>query len=339
MSRHAPPGYAGRGNRKDVYSSAMEQAEQFLFASETIGYAIKPILLYYGLNQALRAVAAVCYKPKDSWTFSSHGLSCRNLDQIKDLRDVQVEETGRGAFQVLAELFGSPALTAKVRLGDLWASLPEGTRAPLRESDDLWIAAGLSAREDEDVATRDGRSGWSGSLSGLPISTIGMGYQDVEKLVHEKYPLTRIALMQVRDDGGEVADGDPFTIGPSRPSISLESPQERRLAELMIDHGTAMGYQPLQYRNERWIIPCLPGNSRPLHSFSTWWAILYALSAVARYAPAKWTSMLDINSSPDAANIEYVLDKAHQRCINLVRSQLVFRGSMIANELHLRKNQ
>jgi YaaC-like Protein len=55
MSRHAPPGYAGRGNRKAVYSAAMEQAEQFLTASENIGYEIKPILLYYGFNQMLRA--------------------------------------------------------------------------------------------------------------------------------------------------------------------------------------------------------------------------------------------------------------------------------------------
>jgi hypothetical protein len=87
----------------------------------------------------------------------------------------------------------------------------------------------------------------------------------------------------------------------------------------------------------RWIIPCLPGNSKPLHSLSTWWAILYALSVLARYAPAKWIRMLDINSSPDAASIEYVLDKAHQRCINLVRSQLVSEGSSIEHALRHRK--
>jgi YaaC-like Protein len=106
MTRYAPPGHAARGERKEVYSAAMEQAEQFLTASDDIGYEIKPILLYYGFNQMLRAVAAVCYQPRDNWKFGHHGLSCRNLDQIKYLHDVQVEEEGKGAVQVLAELFG-----------------------------------------------------------------------------------------------------------------------------------------------------------------------------------------------------------------------------------------
>jgi YaaC-like Protein len=121
-SRHQPPGYAARGARKAVYSGAMEQAEQFFAASDTIGQEIRPILLYYGLNQALRALAAVCIPPRETWTFSSHGLSCRNLDQIGNLEDVTIEESGRGGFQMLSEICKSPRFSGKVALGDLWVA-------------------------------------------------------------------------------------------------------------------------------------------------------------------------------------------------------------------------
>ena len=39
---------------------------------------------------------------------------------------------------------------------------------------------------------------------------------------------------------------------------------------------------------------------------------------LARYQPSAWTKMLDIDSSPDAPAVEYLLDEAHRICINLV---------------------
>src|SRR6266511_1906721 len=55
--RHAPPGGAHSGDRRKTFGSALEQAEQLLEAAATVGYAARPILLFYGLSQAGRAVA------------------------------------------------------------------------------------------------------------------------------------------------------------------------------------------------------------------------------------------------------------------------------------------
>ena len=50
----------------------------------------------------------------------------------------------------------------------------------------------------------------------------------------------------------------------------------------------------------------------------TWWAVLYALSMLARYQPSGWTAILDIDKSPDAPAVEYLLDQAHRVCCNLI---------------------
>jgi hypothetical protein len=50
----------------------------------------------------------------------------------------------------------------------------------------------------------------------------------------------------------------------------------------------------------------------------TWWAILFALSMLARYYPTAWTHALDENSSPDAVLLERALDIALDAVPHLV---------------------
>src|SRR5216684_2416922 len=57
--RHQPPGAARkRTQRREVFCAALEQAEQLFTAAEAVGDATRPILLFYGLIQAGRAIAA-----------------------------------------------------------------------------------------------------------------------------------------------------------------------------------------------------------------------------------------------------------------------------------------
>lgn len=46
--RHRPPGRAARGRRPEVFSAALEQAQQLFNAATLVGYESKPILLFYG---------------------------------------------------------------------------------------------------------------------------------------------------------------------------------------------------------------------------------------------------------------------------------------------------
>jgi hypothetical protein len=60
----------------------------------------------------------------------------------------------------------------------------------------------------------------------------------------------------------------------------------------------------------QWVAPAVAGNDGPLHPLVAWWAVLHALSMLARYEPAAWDQHLDIDRSNDAAAVEALLDQA-----------------------------
>ena len=42
----------------------------------------------------------------------------------------------------------------------------------------------------------------------------------------------------------------------------------------------------------------------------SWWAVLFALSMLARYSPSKWTETLSLSQSRYASRVEFLLDSA-----------------------------
>jgi len=105
--RHKPPKHAEGGDRKLMFSVATEQSEQFFKLSDAAGYETKPILLYYGLNQAARAIAASIAEDGQKWELKGHGIKCPNFDENPrgELGELSVMNAGRknepGAFEVL----------------------------------------------------------------------------------------------------------------------------------------------------------------------------------------------------------------------------------------------
>src|SRR5580692_135494 len=80
-TRWDPPGNARlTSDRARTYVVALEQAEQMFRAAATVGQATRPMLAYYGLNQAGRAVAAAAVTIQtDGWRLSGHGIYAKNL--------------------------------------------------------------------------------------------------------------------------------------------------------------------------------------------------------------------------------------------------------------------
>ncbi len=114
-TRAAPPGLAAADEqRRTTYNSA------------TIGPASKPILLFYALEQAGQAVLAAHLKRDVK---GSHGLTIKPTSYELDLHEVPVEPYGSGVFQAMAEALTATKPGASMRLGELWASLPEGAAA------------------------------------------------------------------------------------------------------------------------------------------------------------------------------------------------------------------
>ena len=130
--RARPPGRAGEGERREVFCAALEQAEQLFIAAEEIGYGSRPLLAFYGLSQAGRALAAAAHA--DQWILQGHGITANNLSD--DLLRVSVQNSGKpgssGSFVRLAQLLGSGTLTKPVPIVAIWDSIPELARRPLR---------------------------------------------------------------------------------------------------------------------------------------------------------------------------------------------------------------
>ncbi len=75
-----------------------------------------------------------------------------------------------------------------------------------------------------------------------------------------------------------------------------------------------------QYRwvGRRWLRPALSGTEPPPSPLMTWWALLFGLSMLARYHPAKWAAALDRQGSYAAIELERAMDLAVEAVPHLV---------------------
>jgi len=74
--RADPPGRARKGDRRKTFSAALEQAERLWAASLQVGAAASPMLKFYALSQAGRAISASHGPKPNGWRPKpSHGLA------------------------------------------------------------------------------------------------------------------------------------------------------------------------------------------------------------------------------------------------------------------------
>lgn len=140
-TRWNPPSSAATTDeRRATYVFGLEQAEQMFRAAVTVGPATRPLLVFYGLSQAGRAIAAASDAGGDNaWKLNGHGIRSVGLD--RSLPDIEVctsKQGTRGSFVRLSELLDSPVWeTDPVPFKKLWDHLPENEMSPLLEIDDL----------------------------------------------------------------------------------------------------------------------------------------------------------------------------------------------------------
>jgi hypothetical protein len=91
----------------------------------------------------------------------------------------------------------------------------------------------------------------------------------------------------------------------------------------VIKPGTRLGARYTgQVGEELFITPALGKMTGPLHPILAWWAVLLALSSLARYEPANWAKMIDVNSSPHATAVEHLLHSAVDQIPQILLSML-----------------
>lgn len=313
--RSRPPGRAGRGDRKRVFGSALEQAEQLFTAAESAGYATRPILLFYGLSQAGRAIAAAStVADNNSYKLSGHGIKALDLDQRPPLPALTVKDDGAGSFTHLAQLLGSVSLSEGAPLGQLWAAIPNLLTTPL------------------DTGSRQ-------YLPVLQLQHISRQYRSVLQLQHiqggDDIPgqLGWIIGLPERPGGyAEIPEEEIQAILSSYPALAGNRPLGEKLwFKAQVDyrdrsavrfwpHGTYPWESGQPYRDgyDRWVFPSFDDSGKALHPLLIWWALLFALSVLARYEPASWTSNLDVDAGPNAVPLEAALDEALGTCPELI---------------------
>ncbi|WP_336853903.1 YaaC family protein [Sinomonas albida] len=302
-------GAAARGDRRETFDAALEQAEQLFTAAAGVGTATQPLLLFYGLSQLGRAIAASA--PELSTKDKKYLLVGHGIDDGRQLQGaatvglanqmIRGEETG--AFPTVAMALHASSMRKAVPLGDLWGLLPYSERFPLPQNGRLTrleLRPSQGWGHDDRVEYVD--------LTGLPAELkIEVDDPNVvdEAVVRQEWAslvafLDRYPTLQ----GGKVthsemqrpplaADGSKLSIpmGFSRADGDRQEAPERAPA----------------YHGAQYVYPRLDDGHLPAHPFMLWWAVLYPLSRLARYYPNVWAKLTAISVNPQAAPIEFIL--------------------------------
>lgn len=296
----------------------MEQCEQLLRGAANLGYASRPLNLFYGLSQAGRAITAAWSPPQfgaqNSWRLASHGITAARLDLDPDALTVQ--DSGKElpdtspkplpSFTAVARTLGSDSLQRPVKFVDLWAYLPEAADRPAPGDDNRWgplrLQPGTQVSEFPYHLRALGI--WSHNWPNEQLEEWvqqGMALNDhvamalVARYPDAPHPYTRDLEMQFQTGWFGERGAVLF-------NVELEHATDTIGQHWFYD---TMG---TKYRGAQYWFPTVGGQR--LHPLIVWWAVLYALSMLARYEPQRWADMIRVNTSPWAVPLEHLLNAA-----------------------------
>ncbi|WP_246571682.1 YaaC family protein [Streptomyces tauricus] len=304
--------------RRETYVFALEQAEQMFRAAATAGPATQPLLIFYGLSQAGRAIMAAAPVKGDQWRLVGHGISQEPKGFAGTLADISIttfKAGSRGSFVRLSEALDSPVWEDDaVRLGDLWDCLPENRFSPLADITE-------SRRTALYVENRDLYSGQHqlASVSVYPFPPWVAHASNTEALKKYMASFSGTEGFEHPWRGtGEEQEPD-FTLdldgwGHLTMHWKVPTGSDGSLA----DRQALIHAMTWPYGRARYLIPAVGNNTAGLHPLMTWWAVLHTLSMLARYEPAQWSKHINVDGSRHAVPLESLLEKAINTLPNLI---------------------
>jgi hypothetical protein len=263
-------------------------------AAAAVGTATRALQLAYALEQGGAAVLAA---QTEDHLPRSHGLTIR---PGATLFDTMVKPNGRGMFQAVAAATGSPGLSGGVSLGEVWASLPELADTIDEERWPVALRAGV-ASDDEGHDF---------------MKVMASGLVQLELQFHPpawtREDVTRRLARYPTAVGGTALDlpseADRVRRAPImalfRTVVSWSFNQDAGESFWSTLDGIAPSYRVL---GERWIRPGVGAKLDQMSPLMSWWIVLYALSWLCRYRPVEWAACLDVDSSEEAAEVEFAL--------------------------------
>lgn len=302
LLRASRPGLASESKpRAELVSASLEQCEQLMTAALNVGTAARPLPLFYALSQATRAICAV--RLKEHFILRRHGLSWPEASQATTPlmhREISPEPRTDGAFTRLCAALRCDDLSRPVAVGAVWRALPDlaGPDLPTREPS--WFnAMEIGELPGENRVTEDRE--WMELFAGPCDDSTLNAAEWTQRL--KRYPsLAGWSPTPFATAPGEATyaklGNPPATVVVLRQSVAETSTQAEAWMHI------AFCGEPYGGSGHRFAVPALPSGDilRPL---ALWWAVLFALSNLARYEPDRWLRALNVDRNPLAVTPEF----------------------------------
>jgi hypothetical protein len=307
-SRATPPGLAERDERRSVYGSALVQFEELMGAARAASPQTLPLSLFYALSQAGRAIAAA--RLEGEWRLQGHGLESSNLD-AEDLCQVRIKpkptrKERPDSFSGVSRATRADPMQRSTSVGELWASLP-GLEKLLPE---------LEGRKPLHVEAQD--------IGNSPLEDVSKVRATVSPLESKNISAAKKALAGYRC-GSDIEVFDMRHIAPINrmtaygDGVAVWWPSGAK--DIQGHFAAIWRVAPVDtYTGQRWLRPFVGGTA--LSDPMTWWALLHALSMLARYEPAAWARALAYDSSYLAAPLAELLRSGVELIPQLVLESL-----------------
>lgn len=304
--RAEPPGFAHEDRRREVFTAALQQAEELHGAASITGYASRPLPLFYALSQGGRAIAAARNGGED-WELRGHGLRARTESTVGLTR----LSPQPGAFAVVSRVTKSATLGKDITLAALVATLPEVSRA-LSSPTPPPAALGLELEYETALGEHAMLVPPYGYLA------IYCGWEANLRQEEERQDaMADLLRPYTRAAGWGIVPSIRYSAG--RPCVALAWPVERdgqRVYKALETVATQVG-------ETFYLRPTLGENDEEISLLMSWWATLLALSSLARYEPAHWRAAIDVDTSVDGVTLQETLDIGIERMPELLYEALI----------------
>jgi len=301
-----------------VFCAALEQAEQLLTAAETVGHASRPILLFYGLSQAGRAVAAASTAVDGNhFRLNGHGITTPNLNQHPGLQNLMVINEGAGSFIQLADVLRSGTLPDGALFAQIWTSIPSLLSQPLGNVGERRPPLIFDVHTVQGInGTRQEIQGWVRLLPADLAAEPDQGHA-LDAFLAGYPALADSSQSGLLPDAFSPDDRMPGSMKAMRrwPWRDAIDPSGVRSFLKNFEDGRTIPYLG---DDDRWVFPALGGSAIPLHQLLAWWALLFLLSMLARYEPEDWIRHLGVDTSSSAVPLEAVLGIELDVCPQLI---------------------
>lgn len=310
--RSKPPAAASEGDRSQTFQAALGQFEALFTAATQVSNESRPILLFYGVSQAVRAIAAAAPALRnEQYLLRGHGQTVSNLTHA-DVRAVTCQLGKNGALPTLMGLLGMERWQSPVGLGQLWAAVPG--LDPLREDDTAPVAVEAEFQYDStpgSLLVKEVIARW------IPMRTFNVDMADDRAVLHE-------ALSMYPTLSG-TADPEPRQHVPARwstPQLVGRAERHISISRSVPTRPDRADYCSQVVMGDKWLVPGLGGTSSVPEHLLLWWSLLHALSMRARYEPRGWRHDLDIDLSPSAVSLDKAMNQALRLAPELIASAI-----------------